>query len=128
MKEPNTSCPGREKRCFSGVTTLKAKERCSRSVTRSHKKVFSRINGDPIQRFNSAWRTVCKIAGFKNLHFHDLRHTFCSNLLLSGADIKRVKEMIGHKDLSMTDRYTHLTLKHKSLCQERLAAHYAQTE
>lgn len=90
--------------------------------------VFSHINGEPIQRFNSAWRSVCRVAGFKNLHFHDLRHTFCSNLLLSGADIKRVKEMIGHKDLSMTDRYTHLTLKHKSLCQERLAAHYAQTE
>ena len=33
--------------------------------------------------------------------------------------------MIGHKDISMTDRYSHLTLKHKLLHQKRLASFYA---
>ncbi|MFH0844353.1 MAG: tyrosine-type recombinase/integrase [Pseudomonadota bacterium] len=55
----------------------------------------------------------------------DLRHTFCSNLLLSGSDLKDVKEMIGHRDLSMTDRYSHLTISRKLSRQEELARFYA---
>jgi len=86
--------------------------------------VFSHLNGEPIDRFDGAWREARRIAGIKNLHFHDLRHTFCSNLLLSGAGLKDVKEMIGHSDISMTDRYSHLSFDHKSFWQEQLAKHY----
>jgi len=35
--------------------------------------------------------------------------------------------MIGHSDLSMTDRYSHLTLNHKRLRQSKLAEHYARS-
>jgi len=87
--------------------------------------VFCHLDGSPIKNFHKAWKEACKKAGITDFHFHDLRHTFCSNLLLSGADLKDVKEMIGHKDLSMTDRYSHLTLNYKRLQQERLAEHYA---
>jgi len=87
--------------------------------------VFRRLNGEPIKRFDKAWRATCEIAGLNDFHFHDLRHTFCSNLLLSGSDLKDVKEIIGHSDLSMTDRYSHLTLSHKQLRQDMLAEHYA---
>ena len=90
--------------------------------------VFCRLNGTPIKRFDKAWRCACKEAGIQDLHFHDLRHTFCSNLLLAGSGLKDVKEMIGHNDLSMTDRYSHLTLDHKRLQQTRLAEHYANGE
>jgi site-specific recombinase XerD len=86
--------------------------------------VFCRLDGTPIKRFDKAWREACKIAGFNGLHFHDLRHTFCSNLLLSGVDLKDVKEMIGHRDLSMTDRYSHLNISRKLLSQEKLARFY----
>jgi integrase len=68
---------------------------------------------------------VRKIAGFDGLHFHDLRHTFCSNLLLSGSNLKDVKEMIGHRDLAMTDRYAHLTSTRKLSRQEDLARFYS---
>jgi len=50
-----------------------------------------------------------------------LPHGFCSNLLLSGSDLKDVKEMIGHKDLWMTARYAHLTPARKLLRQEQPA-------
>lgn len=90
--------------------------------------VFCRLNGTPIKRFDKAWRCACKEAGIQDFHFHDLRHTFCSNLLLAGSDLKDVKEMIGHNDLSMTDRYSHLTLNYKRLKQTRLAEHYANVE
>jgi site-specific recombinase XerD len=86
--------------------------------------VFVHADGSPMESFKSAWKATCSIAGFKDLHFHDLRHTFCSNLILSGADMKSVKEMIGHRDISMTDRYSHLTQGYKRLLQERLSQHY----
>lgn len=86
--------------------------------------VFCRLDGSPIKRFDTAWRTACEIAGLDDFHYHDLRHTFCSNLLLSGSDLKDVKEMIGHTELAMTDRYSHLTNKHKEIRQDELARYY----
>ncbi|MCP3891497.1 MAG: tyrosine-type recombinase/integrase, partial [Desulfobulbaceae bacterium] len=70
--------------------------------------VFSHLDGSPIQCFNRAWCSSLRIAGIKNFHFHDLHHIFCSNLILSGAGLKEVKEMIGHRDISTTDRYLRL--------------------
>jgi len=69
--------------------------------------------------------TALELSGIENFHFHDLRHTFCSGLILSGASLKEVKEMIGHSDISMTDRYSHLSLNHKLFRQSKLAEHYA---
>jgi site-specific recombinase XerD len=86
--------------------------------------VFCRIDGTPIKRFDKAWKTALNKAGITDFHFHDLRHTFCSNLILSGSDLKDAKDMIGHSDLSMTDRYSHLTNSHKFLRQRKLAEHY----
>ena len=86
--------------------------------------VFSHADGTAFESIRSAWNATCLSAGFKDLHFHDLRHTFCSNLLLSGADIKDVKEMIGHRDIAMTDRYSHLTRAYKHIVQKKLSKHY----
>jgi len=87
--------------------------------------VFSKLDGERMLRFDKAWHEACRIAGIANLHFHDLRHTFCSNLILSGAGLKDVKEMIGHSDISMTDRYAHLSFERKAFWQEQLAKHYS---
>jgi integrase len=89
--------------------------------------VFCRLDGRPLGRFDHAWKAACQVAGLTDFRFHDLRHTFCSNLLLAGADLKEVKEMIGHSDLSMTDRYTHLTLNRRLQKQEQLAKYYANS-
>ena len=86
--------------------------------------VFCRLDGTPLKSFNKAWWHSLQVAGIKNFHFHDLRHTFCSNLILSGADLKDAKEMIGHADISMTDRYTHLTTQRHLQNQRHLAEHY----
>ncbi|MEE4601873.1 MAG: site-specific integrase [Desulfobacteraceae bacterium] len=86
--------------------------------------VICRLDGTPIKCFNKAWWHTLKIAGIRDFHFHDLRHTFCSNLIMSGGDLKDAKEMIGHSDISMTDRYTHLSNSHMRNRQEKLAEHY----
>lgn len=85
--------------------------------------VLYRIDGTPIKRFDRAWWATLREAGIKDFHFHDLRHTFCSNLIISGSGLKDAKEMIGHSDISMTDRYSHLTALHKRHRQEKLAEH-----
>jgi len=77
-----------------------------------------------LNRIRKAWKNTLKEAGITGFHFHDLRHTFASNMLLAGASLKDVKEMIGHSDISMTDRYSHLTVTHKTKIQDQLADHY----
>jgi integrase len=82
--------------------------------------VFCRINGEPIRRFDKAWRSACRIAGFEDLHFHDLRHTYCSNLYMSGASLLDVQDMIGHSDLDIVERYIHLSIVHRQEVQNRM--------
>jgi len=88
--------------------------------------VFSHLDGSPLRRFDKAWRTVCRISGIEDFHFHDLRHTFGSNALLAGANQKDVQNLMGHRHLASTDRYLHLPDQHKLTRQKQLARHYLE--
>jgi len=65
--------------------------------------------GDVKRSFHTALRRS-KIHDFK---FHDTRHTFASHLVMAGVDLTTIKELLGHKTLSMTLRYAHLAPSHK---------------
>ena len=62
-----------------------------------------------------ACRSVSKkLEGFEDFHFHQLRHTYTSNLLSNGAAPKDVQELLGHSDVSTTmNIYAHSTRKAK---------------
>lgn len=61
-----------------------------------------------------------KKAGIKNFHYHDVRHTFASRLAMAGENIRAIQELLGHKTLKMTERYSHLSADHLTAAAEKL--------
>jgi integrase len=76
--------------------------------------VFCNKDGENYASVRKAFDTAVRKAGITDFRFHDLRHTFASNLVMEGVDIMTVKELMGHKDLTMTLRYAHLAPNHKT--------------
>lgn len=67
----------------------------------------------PYKDVKRSFKTACRRTGIKDFHFHDLRHTFASQLVMAGIELTTVKELLGHKTLTMTLRYAHLAPSHK---------------
>ena len=65
------------------------------------------------QNVKRSFATALERAKITDFHFHDLRHTFASQLVMAGVDLVAVKELLGHKDIKMTLRYAHLAPAHK---------------
>jgi integrase len=67
----------------------------------------------PLERVNKGFKAALSRAGIQDFRFHDLRHTFASHLLMRGGALKDVQEILGHKTMTMTLRYAHLSGEHK---------------
>lgn len=72
------------------------------------------IRVDSLRSFDGA----CKKAGIADFRFHDLRHTFASHFLMKTGNLKALQEILGHSDIKMTMRYSHLLDEHKRNAME----------
>ena len=84
--------------------------------------VFGNREGRPYGDITKSFKSALKRAGIKNFRFHDLRHTFASYLVMSGADLKTMQELLGHRSITMTLRYAHFSPGHKRRAVERLCS------
>ncbi len=76
--------------------------------------VFSTKRGNPYTDIRKPFARSLKRAGIENFRFHDLRHTFASQLAMAGVDLNTIRELMGHKSTRMTIRYAHLSANHKT--------------
>lgn len=84
--------------------------------------VFCNGKGKPFVNIRKSFLQACEKADIINFHFHDLRHTFASQLVMAGVDINTTRELLGHKDIRMTLRYSHLSPDHKKRAVDLLSS------
>ena len=75
------------------------------------------------------FKRLLKKAGLKHKNFHALRHTFATNCIESGADIKSLSEILGHSDVQISlNRYVHPSMDSKRKYLDGLSRFYGQIQ
>jgi integrase len=74
--------------------------------------VFCDEKGRKFKGARNAFERACLRAGIYSFRFHDLRHTAASFMAMAGVDLMSIKQVLGHKTIQMTLRYSHLSPGH----------------
>jgi integrase/recombinase XerD len=77
---------------------------------RDEHRLLLSFTGRPLERV-AVWQIVKKyaaIAGLRDVHPHTLRHSFATHLVVGGADLRVVQELLGHSNINTTQIYTHV--------------------
>ena len=76
------------------------------------KEIFVNQKGNPLTAHGVRW-ILSRYTGLEGTNHHvsphALRHTFATAMLMHGADVRIVQELLGHSSVSTTQRYTHIT-------------------
>lgn len=89
--------------------------------------LFAGPDGNPVKTVKKAFWGALRRSGIEHLRFHDLRHSFGSYLSMSGVDIATIQKLMGHKEISTTERYLHPSPEHRKDAVERLNFSLADT-
>ena len=90
---------------------------------RDEERLLLSHTGRPLHRV-AVWQIIRRLAaraGLENVHPHMLRHSFATHLLVGGADLRVVQELLGHADIATTQIYTHVD---RSRLREVVAKHH----
>ncbi len=74
--------------------------------------VFHDAQGRRYNDVRHSFERACEAAGLTNFHFHDLRHTFASWLIMRGVSLATVSNLLGHTSPTINLRYAHLSPKY----------------
>ena len=64
--------------------------------------------GERVKALDWLFRKAVNFAGIEDFRIHDLRHTFASWLVSEGVELVKVRDLLGHTSIKMTERYAHL--------------------
>jgi site-specific recombinase XerD len=78
---------------------------------------FHRLTARSVQRMVARYALLAGIT--KHVSPHTLRHSFATDLLMNGADLRSVQAMLGHSNIATTQIYTHVTDPHLKEVHER---------
>lgn len=78
---------------------------------------FTRLTARSVQRMVSRYTLLAGIT--KHVSPHTLRHSFATDLLMNGADLRSVQAMLGHSNIATTQIYTHVTDPHLKAVHEK---------
>jgi integrase len=112
MRIPRTKS-GRPLSLPLNATALKTLQTLQEARTPESPYVFPHKSGPsagaPVQDIKNGFHAALELAGIEDFTWHDLRHTFASWLMMRGASLRSVAELLGHQSLKMTMRYAHLS-------------------
>lgn len=82
---------------------------------------FHRLTARSVQRLVARYALLAGIT--KHVSPHTLRHSFATDLLMNGADLRSVQAMLGHSNIATTQIYTHVTDPHLKAVHEKFHRH-----